>query len=81
MKYILTSFLLLVFFSASAQRVKYNFNGGWKLNVGDIAGAEATTYDDAAWKNITLPRAWNEDDAFKICAGLHLLGRLFSSLP
>lgn len=65
MKYIITSLLLLIVVAAAAQRVKYNFNSGWKLKVGDITGAEAINYDDAAWKNITLPRAWNEDDAFK----------------
>lgn len=65
MKYILTSLLLMSIAAASAQRAKYNFNADWKLNVGDITGAEAGSYDDATWKNITLPRAWNEDDAFK----------------
>ncbi len=58
-------FFLLVASPASAQRVKYNFNADWKLLVGDMPGAEAVSYDDAAWKSITLPRAWNEDDAFK----------------
>lgn len=48
-----------------AQRVKYNFNPGWKLFVGDPAGAEATGFDDAGWQGITLPHAFNEDDAFK----------------
>jgi beta-galactosidase len=49
----------------NAQRVKYNFNPGWKLLVGDPADAYKPDYNDASWKNITLPRAWNEDDAFK----------------
>jgi beta-galactosidase len=55
--------------SASAQskggRAKYNFNPGWKLFVGDPKGAEAPSFDDSAWKEVTLPRAWNEDDAFR----------------
>jgi hypothetical protein len=51
--------------SATAQRVKYNFNPGWKLYVGDAAGAETVDYKDASWKDVTLPHAWNEDDAFK----------------
>jgi beta-galactosidase len=46
-------------------RVKYNFNPGWRLFVGDPAGAEAPGFDDSAWKEVTLPRAWNEDDAFR----------------
>lgn len=51
--------------SVNAQRVKYNFNPGWKLFVGDPKDAYKPEFNDASWKNITLPRAWNEDDAFK----------------
>ena len=47
-------------------REKYNFNPGWKVFVGDPAGAEAPDFDDAAWKSVTLPYAWNEDSAFKV---------------
>ncbi|MET0624026.1 MAG: DUF4982 domain-containing protein [Pyrinomonadaceae bacterium] len=46
-------------------RAKYNFNGGWKLFVGDPRGAHEPGFDDSAWKDVTLPRAWNEDDAFR----------------
>ncbi|HEX8071108.1 MAG TPA: DUF4982 domain-containing protein [Pyrinomonadaceae bacterium] len=49
----------------ASRRAKYNFNSGWKLFVGDPAGAEAPGFDDAAWQDVTLPRAWNEDDAFR----------------
>jgi len=48
-----------------APRKTYNFNPGWKLFVGDLPGAESTDFDDKAWKPITLPYAWNEDEAFK----------------
>ena len=50
--------------SAHAAREVYNFNPGWRLHVGDAPGAAATAFDDSAWKPVTLPRAWNEDDAF-----------------
>ncbi|OUJ76312.1 DUF4982 domain-containing protein [Hymenobacter crusticola] len=46
-------------------RVKYNFNPGWRVYVGDAAGAETPSFDDAKWKPVTLPWAWNEDEAFK----------------
>ena len=49
----------------ASRRAEYNFNSGWKLFVGDPAGAEAVGFDDSAWKDVTLPRAWNEDDAFR----------------
>jgi hypothetical protein len=47
-------------------RTKYNFNSGWKLFVGDKKGAEATAFDDSAWKKVSTPHAWNEDAAFKV---------------
>lgn len=49
---------------AQAAREVYNFNPAWRLHVGDAPGAEATAFDDAGWQPVTLPRAWNEDDAF-----------------
>ncbi len=49
-----------------SERAKYNFNSGWKLFVGDKRGAEATAFDDSAWKEVTTPHAWNEDAAFKV---------------
>ncbi len=62
-----------VFFSAfvnaqapASTREKYNFNPGWKLMVGDDTAAAAKNYDDSKWKNISLPHAWNEDDAFRV---------------
>ena len=59
------SSVVLAYDLPESRRAKYNFNPGWKLLVGDPAGAEAPDFDDVAWKDVTLPRAWNEDDAFK----------------
>ena len=50
---------------AASKRARYNFNTGWKLLVGDPQGAEAPGFDDSSWKEVTLPRSWNEDDAFR----------------
>src|ERR1700710_2797277 len=50
---------------AHAQRTKYNFNPGWKVFVGDAPGASNPGFNDETWKPVTLPYAWNEDDAFK----------------
>lgn len=58
--------LLLAASSTSAQREKYNFNPEWLLQVGDIKGAEQSKFSDQEWKKITLPHAWNEDEAFKV---------------
>lgn len=48
------------------QRQKFNFNNGWKVTIGDTIGAEKPDFNDASWKDVTLPYAWNEDDAFKV---------------
>lgn len=49
---------------ARAERQTYNFNPGWRLLVGDPADGASPTLDDKGWQAVTLPRAWNEDDAF-----------------
>lgn len=64
MKHFLLIATLLATTQAHAARDVYNFNPGWRLHVGDAPGAETTTFDDKAWKPVTLPRAWNEDDAY-----------------
>ncbi len=45
-------------------RGTFDFNPGWRLQVGDPASADKTEFNDADWKPVTLPHAWNEDDAF-----------------
>ena len=47
-------------------RDKYNFNSDWLLYVGDVAEAKEAKYADADWKKVTLPRPFNEDEAFKL---------------
>ncbi len=47
-------------------RKRYNFNPEWKLFVGDPQGAEQSGFNDTSWKQVTLPHAFNEDDAFKL---------------
>lgn len=65
MKWLL--FLLLVPAVLEANnREKYNFNPQWLLHVGDIQGAEKNSFSDKNWKKVTLPHAFNEDEAFKV---------------
>lgn len=45
-------------------RYKYNFNSSWLLSIGDDSKAMNTKFDDTNWKQVTLPRAFNEDEAF-----------------
>ncbi|MBC7949685.1 MAG: DUF4982 domain-containing protein [Chitinophagaceae bacterium] len=63
-RFFLLACLLLSMVSHS-QRSKYNFNSDWKVFKGDQAGAEQPSFDDATWKAVTLPYAWNEDEAFR----------------
>ena len=46
-------------------RIKYNFNSNWKIFAGDAKEASSPGFNDDSWKTVTLPYAWNEDDAFK----------------
>ena len=39
--------------TASRQHILFNF--GWKFYAGDVEGAEALNYDDAAWRDVNLP--------------------------
>ena len=58
----------------SAVRETLNFNPGWRLHVGDPVGAHEPSFDDTSWKPIALPRAWNEDDAFRLPIDQHPTG-------
>lgn len=50
----------------ASERKKYNFNSEWKLQTGDFPKAKDATFDDSKWKQVTLPHAFNEDEAFKV---------------
>lgn len=71
---VLSLSLFVLVAAANSPRIKYNFNPGWKLYVGDPAGAEAPGFNDGSWKAVTLPHAWNEDAAFKVSIEKHPTG-------
>lgn len=48
----------------STERMKYSFDSDWKLFVGDDTAACEKVYDDATWKPVTLPHAFNEAEAY-----------------
>ena len=43
---------------------RYNFNAGWLMKVGDDRAASRTDYADSQWQQVTLPRAFNQEEAF-----------------
>ena len=49
----------------AVERQKLNFNSGWRLQVGDITAAAQPEFDDAGWRQVTLPYAFNGDEAFR----------------
>ncbi|MDQ5930164.1 MAG: beta-galactosidase, partial [Bacteroidota bacterium] len=64
------SFALLFASATNAQennsvREKFNFNYGWKLNIGEAEDAAKENYDDKKWPDVNLPFAWNQAEAFK----------------
>jgi beta-galactosidase len=64
-RFILVAAMVIAATSVFCQRVKYNFNPEWKVFVGDDSAAISPSYNDSKWKSVTLPYAWNEDDAFQ----------------
>ncbi|MBN2105005.1 DUF4982 domain-containing protein [bacterium] len=62
----LTAIFILIAYVSVYARIKYNFNPGWLVFVGDTIGIESVDYNDSGWQSITLPHAWNENEAFKL---------------
>lgn len=48
----------------ASPRQSYEFSRGWLMHVGDDAGFSAVAFDDHGWTAVTLPRAFNETEAF-----------------
>ena len=65
-KKLLTILLLTVVALDLGAREKYNFNPGWLMKVGDIPSAQKSSFNDKDWQKVTLPHAFNEDEAFKV---------------
>ena len=58
--------LVMSFMTIGAtERTKQNFNGGWRLAVGDFTEADKPDFDDHRWQQVTLPYAFNGDEAFR----------------
>jgi len=52
--------------TAGAQtRQRLNFNSEWRLQVGDYPDAVKADFDVSRWRQVTLPYAFNGDEAFR----------------
>ena len=48
----------------TSPRATFNFNPGWKFIREDVTNAEAVTFDDARWSDISAPHTWNDVDSY-----------------
>ena len=64
-KFVLFFMLLLAIGVQAADRQKLFFNADWRLAVGDFPEASKTDFDDMAWQQVTLPYAFNSNEAFR----------------
>ena len=63
---IIAFFALFVALTANAvERQKLNFNADWRLCIGDYPEAINVAFDDDRWQQVTLPYAFNGDEAFR----------------
>jgi beta-galactosidase len=49
---------------ASAQRVEYTINGGWRYHADGLNLAEKPATPDETWERVTIPHTWNAADPF-----------------
>ena len=50
---------------ARTGRAKLNFNADWELHIGDIETAPRGGLEGGSWQRVTLPYAFNGDEAFR----------------
>ena len=70
MKLLKTILVVMLFATVSlkaeaVERKKLNFNSEWRLQVGDCPDAKNAGFDDSRWRQVTLPYAFNGDEAFR----------------
>jgi beta-galactosidase len=55
--------LLIFAFALSAQTNTSNyFDNGWTFHLGAAQGAEQSSFDDAKWRQLTIPHNWSSED-------------------
>ena len=41
-----------------------SFNDNWKFQIGDVSGAENISFNDSAWRKLSLPHDWSIEQPF-----------------
>src|SRR5947199_8618759 len=47
--------------ASAQQRATRAFDGAWRFHLGDVAGAQETTFADAGWRTLDVPHAWSSE--------------------
>jgi beta-galactosidase len=55
-------------------RRSFNLNGDWRMHPGDDPGFSAAAFSEAGWSTVSLPHAFNEDQAFAVDGHNHAEG-------
>ncbi len=42
-----------------ARSTTVSFDAAWKFHLGDVTGAQATTFDDSSWTGLDVPHDWS----------------------
>lgn len=63
-------FIILVCIAATIQLSaqpagRANFDAGWKFHLGDVSGAEQTSFSDNKWRELDLPHDWSIEGSFR----------------
>ena len=60
--------------TVASPRQSFEFSRDWRMHVGDDPRFSGEKANDAAWRAVTLPRAFNEDQAFAVGGHDHAEG-------
>lgn len=53
-------------FQLSAQPAgRANFDANWRFHLGDVSGAEQTSFSDNKWRELDLPHDWSIEGSFR----------------
>jgi len=60
----LAGFLVITNAFAESPREVIPMDADWKFSLGNISGAENSTFDDSAWRTVNLPHDWSIEGPF-----------------
>ena len=68
LSYFLIGMLALILIHCSPKqqnsRIIQNFGKDWKFQLGDVSGAENSSFDDSGWRTLNVPHDWSIEGEF-----------------